>query len=174
MNKDWSFPTWSSMASCMNILTCHVISSGSAHSPGWNTCRVGMSESFPCPCDTLESASLRYRMLSSWGKSMATMLLMVLPWWLKRSPDQWLERGSTGDGEGAQIHMPIIRLEIVENHWMYYLMPSDDFIVKKSGTQAGIEPTTFGVLTHCSNHWATEALVTFWSEVHQMWWKSQH
>ncbi len=31
-------------------------------------------------------------------------------------------------------------------------MPSDDFIiVKKSGSQAGIEPTTFGELPHCSN-----------------------
>ncbi len=28
---------------------------------------------------------------------------------------------------------------------MYCPMPSDNFIVKKSGTQAGIEPTTFGV-----------------------------
>ncbi len=43
---------------------------------------------------------------------------------------------------------------------MYCLMPSDNFIVKISGTQAGIEPTTFGVPTHCFNHWATEALVT--------------
>ncbi len=31
-------------------------------------------------------------------------------------------------------------------------MPSDDFIiVKKSGSQAGIEPITFGELAHCSN-----------------------
>ncbi len=59
---------------------------------------------------------------------------------------------STGDGEGVPIHMPMIRLETVENHRMYCLMPSDNFIVKKSGTQAGIELTTFGVPTHCSNH----------------------
>ncbi len=59
---------------------------------------------------------------------------------------------SAGDGEGAPIHMPMIRLETVENHRMYCLMPSDNFIVKKSRTQAGIEPTTFGVPTHCSNH----------------------
>ncbi len=57
-----------------------------------------------------------------------------------------------GDGEGAPIHMPMIRLETAENHRMYCLIPSDNFIVKKSGTQAGIKPTTFGVLTHCSNH----------------------
>ncbi len=49
-----------------------------------------------------------------------------------------------GDGEGVPIHMPMIRLETVEKHRMYCLMPSDNFIVKKSGTQAGIEPTTFG------------------------------
>ncbi len=57
-----------------------------------------------------------------------------------------------GDGEGAPIRMPMIRLETVENHRMYCLMPSDNFIVRKSGTQAGIEPTNFGVPTHCSNH----------------------
>ncbi len=39
--------------------------------------------------------------------------------------------------------------QTVENQRMYCLMPSDNFIVKKS---AGIEPTTFGVPTHCSNH----------------------
>ncbi len=66
----------------------------------------------------------------------------------------------TGDGEGAPIHMPMIRLETVEKHRMYCLMPSNNFMVKKSGTQAGIEPTTFGAPTHCSNHGATEALVT--------------
>ncbi len=58
----------------------------------------------------------------------------------------------TGGGEGAPIHMFMIRLETVENHRMYCLMPSDNFIVKKSGIQAGIKPTTFGVPTHCSNH----------------------
>ncbi len=57
-----------------------------------------------------------------------------------------------GDREEAPIHMPMIRLKTVENHRMYCLMPSDNFTVKKSGTQAGIEPTTFGVPTHCSNH----------------------
>ncbi len=34
---------------------------------------------------------------------------------------------------------------------MYCPMPSDDLIVKKYGSQAGIEPTTFGELAHCSN-----------------------
>ncbi len=29
-----------------------------------------------------------------------------------------------GDGEGAPIHMPMIRLENVENHRMYCLIPS--------------------------------------------------
>ncbi len=43
--------------------------------------------------------------------------------------------------------MPMITLETVDNHRMYCLMSSDNFIVKKSRTQAGIEPTTFGVLT---------------------------
>ncbi len=57
-------------------------------------------------------------------------------------PDSWSVVG-WGDGEGAPIHMPMIRLETVENHRMYCLMPSDNFILKKSGTQAGIEPTTF-------------------------------
>ncbi len=42
--------------------------------------------------------------------------------------------------------MPMIRIENVDNHQMCCLMPSDNFIVKKSGTQAGIEPTTFGAL----------------------------
>ncbi len=37
--------------------------------------------------------------------------------------------------------MPMIRLETVENHRMYCLMPSDNFIVK-TGTQTGIEPTS--------------------------------
>ncbi len=47
----------------------------------------------------------------------------------------------------------MIRIEIAaENHRMYCLMPSGNFIVIKSGTQSGIEPTTFGVLAHCSNH----------------------
>ncbi len=32
---------------------------------------------------------------------------------------------------------------------MYCLMRSNNLY---SGTQAGIEPTTFGVLAHCSNH----------------------
>ncbi len=50
------------------------------------------------------------------------------------------------DGEVEPIHMLMIRLETVENHQMYCLMPSDDFIVKKSGTQARIKPTTFEVL----------------------------
>ncbi len=31
-----------------------------------------------------------------------------------------------GDREGAPIHMPMIRLETVENHRMYCLMPSDN------------------------------------------------
>ncbi len=31
-----------------------------------------------------------------------------------------------GDGEGAPIHMPMIRLESVENHSMYRPMPSDN------------------------------------------------
>ncbi len=56
-----------------------------------------------------------------------------------------------GDGEAVPIHMPMIRLETVENHRMYCLMPSDIFILKKARTQAGIEPK-FGVPTHCSNH----------------------
>ncbi len=34
-----------------------------------------------------------------------------------------------GDREGAPIHMPMIRLETVENHQKYCLMPSDKFIV---------------------------------------------
>ncbi len=67
------------------------------------------------------------------------------------SPHTFNELGG-GDREGAPIHMPMIRLETVENHLLYCLMPSNNFIVKKSGTQAGIESTTFGVLTHCSNH----------------------
>ncbi len=60
--------------------------------------------------------------------------------------------GGGGAGEGPPNPMPMIRLESVENHRMYCLMPSDNFILKKSGTQAGIEPTTFGAPTHCSNH----------------------
>ncbi len=39
-------------------------------------------------------------------------------------------------------------LESVENHQMHCLMPSDNLIVKNSGTQAGIEPTAFGVPTN--------------------------
>ncbi len=31
-----------------------------------------------------------------------------------------------GDGEGAPIHMPIVKFETVENHRMYCLMPSAD------------------------------------------------
>ncbi len=57
-----------------------------------------------------------------------------------------------GDREGAPIHMLMIRLETVENHRMYCLMPSENFMLRKCGTQAGIEPTTFGVPTHCSIH----------------------
>ncbi len=67
-------------------------------------------------------------------------------YFFKQFPIGW------GDEEGAPIHMPMIRLETVEDHQMYCLMLSVSFIVKKSGTQAGIEPTTFGVPTHCSNH----------------------
>ncbi len=37
-----------------------------------------------------------------------------------------------GRGEGTPIHTPMIRLETAENHPMYFfLMPSDNFIVKK-------------------------------------------
>ncbi len=36
----------------------------------------------------------------------------------------------------------LIALETVENHRMYCLMPSDNFIVKKFRTQAGFEPGT--------------------------------
>ncbi len=47
----------------------------------------------------------------------------------------------TGDGEGAPIHMPMIRLETVKNHRMYCLMPSDNFIVNDVNTT----PRTFRV-----------------------------
>ncbi len=40
--------------------------------------------------------------------------------------------------------MPKIKLETVENHRMYCLMPSDNVIVKKSGTQAGIDLQSSG------------------------------
>ncbi len=42
--------------------------------------------------------------------------------------------------------MPMIKFSDCETtRKMYYPMPSNDFIkVKKSGTQAGIEPTAFG------------------------------
>ncbi len=65
-------------------------------------------------------------------------------------PKAMIERG---DGEGAPIRMPTIRLGTAENHRTYYLLPSDNFIVKKSGPHAKIEPTTFWVLTHAGcNH----------------------
>ncbi len=41
--------------------------------------------------------------------------------------------GGGGDGKGAPIHMSMIRLETAENHRLYCLMPSDNFIVKNSG-----------------------------------------
>ncbi len=43
---------------------------------------------------------------------------------------------------------------------MYCPMPSE---LENIRAQAGIEPTTLGVLAHYSNHWATEALVVEWS-----------
>ncbi len=43
--------------------------------------------------------------------------------------------------------MPMVRSETAENHRMYCLMLSDNFVGKKSGTQVGIEPTTCGVPT---------------------------
>ncbi len=60
--------------------------------------------------------------------------------------------GGGGDGGGGPIHTPMIRLETAENHRMYCLMPFRQFIVKISGPHAGIEPTTFRVPIHCSNH----------------------
>ncbi len=40
----------------------------------------------------------------------------------------------------------------IEYYKVYCPMPFDNFIiVKKSGSQAGIEPTTFGELAICSN-----------------------
>ncbi len=42
---------------------------------------------------------------------------------------------------------------------MYCPLPSEFIQGKKIRAQAGIEPTTLGVLAHDSNHWATEALV---------------
>ncbi len=53
-----------------------------------------------------------------------------------------IQHSRTGDGEGAPIHMPMIRLETAEN---YRLMPSDNFIVKNPGLRQSIKPTTFGV-----------------------------
>ncbi len=46
--------------------------------------------------------------------------------------EDWSPTGR-GDGEGAPIHMPMIRLETAEHHRMYCLMPSDNFIVTLHG-----------------------------------------
>ncbi len=51
-----------------------------------------------------------------------------------------------GDGEGAPIHTPMIRVKTSENHRKYCLTPSNKFILKK----------------HCTNHTATEDLVAEW------------
>ncbi len=42
---------------------------------------------------------------------------------------------------------------------MYCPMPSEFHAEESIRAQAGIEPTTLGVLVHYSNQWATEALV---------------
>ncbi len=64
-------------------------------------------------------------------------------------------------GVGAPIHTPMIRLKIAENHRIYSLM--------KSGTQAGIEPTTFGVPIHCSASGMYKAMLflitTYWTTI---------
>ncbi len=44
------------------------------------------------------------------------------------------------DGEGALIHMLIIRLETVENHQIYCLMSSDNFIVRLR-QESNLQPT---------------------------------
>ncbi len=52
-----------------------------------------------------------------------------------------------GKREGAPIHTPMIKFSDCWKYRIAQSMPSDNFIiVKKSGSQAGIEPTTFGEL----------------------------